>query len=326
MVRALMLILLTLAPLLLGDDLTKANSLLMKSNSQALVWPTGPAPLHVSGRFKVFKLQKGDDSAVFEADYLDARHWRSKYEMSGYQKIFVRNDGQMGDRQNTDFAPLRIRQIQRFMMPFPGYFEGADVIKKISAKQLDGRSAQCIEFQTIKGKKAEYPTQEMCISQTPEVTLLRNDGRFEAQWSNFDQFHGKYYPRHVVVKDKDEKIVEGDILVADAPQLNAAKFAIPPGFDIRHACEVRIPPVLVKGDEPELPPEVRGGTGVTESVVAELKLGADGRVQKAALTEVADPALNRAVQRVIPTWQFDPAKCDGQPVPADLDFQVNFRH
>ena len=74
-----------------------------------------------------------------------------------------------------------------------------------------------------------------------------------------------------------------------------------------------------------MPSTVPGGLGVTENVVAELKLGADGRVQKWTLIEVAEPALNLAVQRVVPTWQFEPAKCDGQPMPAELDYQINFR-
>src|SRR5438270_8556913 len=116
MVCALIWILLALAPFLLGDDLTKANSLLMKSNSHLLVWVTPPAPLHAIGRFKVYKLQHGDDSATFEGDFLDPRHHRTKYEMTGFQTIFVRNDGDSGERQNTEFAPLRIRQIQRYVI------------------------------------------------------------------------------------------------------------------------------------------------------------------------------------------------------------------
>jgi hypothetical protein len=322
--RKLILVILLVLPYSWADDgdTTKANALLMKGGSNALIWPLGPVPMHLSGRFKAFNLQKGDDSLVFEADFLDKRHWRTKYEMTGFQKIFVRDDSQTADRQNTDFSPIRIRQIQRYMMPFGGYFERADVIKKIYSKELDGRTAQCIDFQTIKGQQREYPMQKMCISQNPELILLRSDGRFETSWSQFEQFHGKYYPRHVLVKDNGEKILEGDVSVTDAPQLKPALFVIPPGFDVRKACEVRVPPVLIKGDEPQMPS--RSALVGTESVVAQLKLGADGKVQKAALIEIADPAVDAAVKKIIPTLQFEPAKCDGEPVPADYDYQVTF--
>jgi TonB family protein len=149
------------------------------------------------------------------------------------------------------------------------------------------------------------------------------DERREIEWTDYTPFRETFYPRHLVVKEHGNKIIQAEVEFQDAPGLSGKTFDIPSDMRIRKACEHFTPPIVTKGEDPVYPKRI-GVRTIRAEVVVELKVSEKGNVVAAQITETGGSDLDRAALDAVKGWEFEPAKCDGEPLERNVPVTVFF--
>ena len=307
-----------------SEDLrATANSLLVQAQKMAVFEPnTTKTPFHESVTFLFSGLIQGDQRGSFVRDWASKTQWRWKWELPGYQEINVRNGGQIGEHETADFEPVRIVELRWALPPFPLVLGENDLVKKIESETLNGLAARCIKFEAVRGR--DRWSREVCVNAGNNTLLRWVDERREIEWTDYTPFGERFYPRHLVVKEHGSKIIEADIEFRDAPDLSPKEFEIPSDMRLRKACEHFTQPILTKEENPVYPRRM-GTRPVTAEVVVEVRVGVEGKVEAAQITETGGSDLDRAALDSVKKWEFESAKCDGDPVSQKTHVVVNFR-
>ena len=98
---------------------------------------------------------------------------------------------------------------------------------------------------------------------------------------------------------------------------------MPSDMRLRKACEHFTGPLVTKQESPIYPKHA--GTGsVNAVVVVEVRVGVEGKVEAAQIAETGGSVLDLAALNAVKRWEFEPAKCDGDPVPDKSTVGVYF--
>jgi hypothetical protein len=89
------------------------------------------------------------------------RSYRDEYEFDGFRLLVVVHGSMVADVGDRARAPVEVRRMTRLNHPYTARFDETDIIRSIQDKQLNGRPARCIEFDTVKGEKTS--ANEICI-------------------------------------------------------------------------------------------------------------------------------------------------------------------
>lgn len=96
--------------------------------------------------------------------------------------------------------------------------------------------------------------------------------------------------------------------------LTAACASTPP--DTGAPEQVVVEPEVLERPLPVYPPELRAA-GVEGQVVARAVIGEDGRIRDVEILRTDHPLFSEALLATIPSWRFEPATVDGQPIEID---------
>jgi Gram-negative bacterial TonB protein C-terminal len=196
-------------------------------------------------------------------------------------------------------------------------FDESDVIQSINDANVLGRPAKCIRFETINGKATEL--NELCLD-SERGTLLRAHIADEVR-ENSDYFQvGKVWFPHEVRQYLNGKLrmeAEQSSSLLDSP-VDLMTLA-PPNPQILHKCKQFRPAVGVS-----MPQPLDAGPGPWYDVLLHIVIWADGRVHEATTLPKGHPGLEGEALRLIRSWQFDPATCEGKPVVDSGTFTIHF--
>jgi hypothetical protein len=159
-----------------------------------------------------------------------------------------------------------------------------DLVKKIELETVNGLAARCIKFEAIRGR--DRWSREVCVNAGNNTLLRWLDERREIEWTDYISFGEKFYPRHLVVKEHGNKIIQADIEFRDAPDLSPKECEMPSDMRLRKACEHFTQPIVTKQESPVYPTRM-GTRPVTAEVVAEVRVGAEGKVEALRLSRPA---------------------------------------
>jgi TonB family protein len=83
-------------------------------------------------------------------------------------------------------------------------------------------------------------------------------------------------------------------------------------------------PRAIYSPDPEFSDEARKNK-YQGTVVLHLIVGADGKTSNIHVIRSLGMGLDEKAVEAARQWRFDPAKKDGQPVPVEVDMEINFR-
>jgi TonB family protein len=316
------LLALSASPALCSDDLrAKTNALLVQSQKGSFDLNTNRVPFHEDVSFLFSGMVGGDEKGTFVRDWLTKDQWRWKWELPGYQEINVRSGPQVGERETAIFESIRIQQLRWALPPFHALMGENDLVKKIEPEKVDGLEAQCIRFEAVRGR--DKWDRKICLNAQDNTLLRWVDERREIEWTDYTPFRESVYPRHLVVREHGNKIIQADIAFRDAPDLSPKVFEIPSDMRSRKACEHFVQPIVTKREDPVYPRRI-GSRTIKADVVVEVRVGVDGKVEAAQITETAGSDLDQAALDAVKKWEFEPGKCDGEPVTRNFSVAVYF--
>ena len=196
-------------------------------------------------------------------------------------------------------------------------FDGSDTIHSITPATLFGRRAQCIQFETINGRKRS--SNEICVDQENGALLRLNLEGDLTENSEFTTFEGVLLPGHVrhYLNGKLRMDVEQKFSVITEP-IDWDALAVPDAVEFHQCAQYRR--AIVKS----APQPAAAGAGPWYDVRVHAVITEEGRVIEAEVLPAGKPDLEQQAIQIVSGWSFLPSTCDGKPHPVPADLTVHF--
>jgi hypothetical protein len=332
------------APALGGDNQQERGMALVVRATQLenLLSPdTGPFRLRV--HVKLFGLVDGTREGQCMLVAASPTQWFGTTRFPGYNETTGLADGQQWRKRNVIDKPYRFHEVTRLLDLATHLRLPPDaMVKRLAQKDVGGRPAFCIDVaptsdlwqKDIVGKAA---ISEVARSKDSEATLCFDGDtgalvsasyggalpRFE--YEGQVTLGAKAYPKTLRCYEGKELAAEAtveELAVQDALQAEGS-FAPPAGAEKWPFCPAIEPPKLVAKKEAEDDTYARARREFG-TVIALLEVGTDGTVHDLAFVQ-ARGVLHDNVKTAVKNWRYQPAMCNGVPVPAEVYLAYTFR-
>lgn len=256
--------------------------------------------------------------------------WREEVSFPGYSEVQVGGKGSVWIQRSTDFIPLRIYQLHAALGfgsgvagPSPAFslvrlgLTSKDTIKKTSSRKEHGEKVTCIEI--------EHDTRSsssVCISDSTGA-LVRDSASYSD--SDFQPVGGKIFPRSLSFIEEGKKVARVSVTELLSPaEFAPNSFAPPTGVSQQVGCMNPIVPRIVNKVAPVYPTSARQ-QHIQGTVAVDTEIGLDGIPRMKKVVANPDPSLVRSAADAITAWRYEPATCDGKPVPIETVLRVNYK-
>jgi TonB family protein len=294
----------------------QATQLLERGN--AVTTPVKLPDLERIDSFRVF----GSESAVKEGTFtrvvIQKTGRRDETTFGDYHLVDVIANGGMSRAQNQAVAPPEIKTLMRVTPIYHVSFNDQDVIHTITNREVNGRAARCIEFDTVAGQKSQ--PNEICVDAANGAIVLEKLNEERIEYGDFFQFAGALIPARIDYSSTAASSMEikqsMTVLTETIPDVLVA----PPDAVAWVNCQ---PYRRAFGRSM---PQPKPGNGESKvDVVVRGMIGRDGRVHDAVIDSSERPDLNGEALDVIHQWVFTPPMCDNQPATAEASFTLHFQ-
>lgn len=199
-------------------------------------------------------------------------------------------------------------------------FDNADSIQSIVDREVRGRPARCIEFDTTYGGNTS--ANEICIDKQLTTMARFQDGAETTEYSEWFQFAGAYLPSRTDVFRQGVQLLEiHSKETAIDGKVDANVFLPPPNSEIRTRCaQVRRP---FAQSVPQ--PPSGSSSAETTDVLLHGTIGKDGGVHSIVVDQSDRPDLNQEAIQIVSRWVFTPAACDGKTTNWEANFVIHFQ-
>ena len=332
------------APALGGNDAQEKGLALVARAAQleTLLSPeTGPFRLRA--KVKLFGLVDGTREgqyllmAASPAQWLDATHF------PGYSETNGLSDGHRWRKRNVIDKPYRFHEVTR-MLDVGAHLRlpPETTVSRLVQKDVGGRPAFCIDVSPTSDLWQKNVVETAAISEVgrsknSQATLCFDGDtgallsaayggelpRFEYEWQV--TLGAKAYPKALRCYEGKKLAVEAtveELVAQDAPQPEG-NFAPTAGAEKWPECQAIEPPrqVVKRAAEDDTYARAQRQYG---TVIALVEIGTDGTVHDLAFVQ-ARGVLHDNVKKAVKNWRYQPATCNGVPVPAEVYLAYTFR-
>jgi hypothetical protein len=260
----------------------------------------------------------GDHTGRFTSVVQGPRSYRDEYQFGDYDLLVLVNGDLIADVGDRARAPLQVRRMTSLNHPFTGRFDQSDIIRSIRDGAVNGRPADCIEFDTVRGEANE--ANEICIDKQLGVLLrVRANGETIAN-SNFFPYRNTYLPAHISYEQAGLRM-ELEQSKKETTGPFDPDFLIPPANAlVSHLCTTFRRPFGQSMPQPK-----PGNGNQIENVIIHGTIRADGGIRDIAIDHSDRPDLNQEAVKIFAAWKFSPSLCDGAAIEVPADVTLHFQ-
>ncbi len=199
-----------------------------------------------------------------------------------------------------------------------GQFDKSDVIHSITPATLGGRSAKCVQFETVNGKTRQ-PANEICFDDELGALVRWNVAEDLIEDTDYVSFEGVLMPRTIrhYINGKLRMEVKQEFSVIEGP-IDWAALTPPDAHPLRTCYDYK-PPAIQSAPQPS-----DAGPGPWYDVQVHGAIGPDGRVQQMTILPAGRPDLEKRALEIVSSWVFSVPLCNGKPTIITTDFVVHF--
>jgi hypothetical protein len=270
-------------------------------------------------RFRVTAPAAGEANDGEVRSYFGAnRLYRSEVTYGDYRLVDVSADGRRGWLATPGPRPPIVDRIRKFTPVYLVQFDNQDIIRRIHNATVSGRGARCIDFVTVFGEQRQQ--NQVCVDAATGAMVSFSQGAVTLVQSEFFECSGALFPGRIarMVDGVQEFEIEQKISVVK--EFPAGTFEFPPGATMGSGCR-QFRRAFAK-DTPQPPP---GSSPEVIDIVLRGYIGTDGRVFQLSPYESSRPDLNERAIKLVSTWTYEPARCDGNAVTWLGTFHVQFK-
>ncbi len=243
---------------------------------------------------------------------------REEYRFGEYHLLNIWTQRQVAVAGTPHVLPAELVNVLRITPIYLISFDSQDVIRRISSRDLNGRAAQCIEFDTIHGERSD--SNEICLDEANGTFLLEKVNGETIENSEFFAFAGALFPGKLVYSSGGIPRIDITQSMAPLTGSNANVLAAPPESSLHRICTTYRRPFGLSMPQPK-----SGNGGTTSDVIIRGMAGVDGKLYDPVVQSSDRPDLNVEAIEIAKQWTFTPAMCDGHPDAHEVDFTLQFQ-
>jgi TonB family protein len=251
--------------------------------------------------------------------------WKEEITLPGYSDIQVGAKGNISRQRSTDFIPIQIYDLHEALgfgsslgsLPSASLvrtdLSSKDVVQKVHRKKRYGDGLTCFAIENDQNRRMER-----CIRDSAGTVAREDDDR------DFQPVGNKVFPRILGFVRDGKRIVDLKIWELSSPrQFPPDAFTAPAGVAPKAGCMNPVAPRLVQKRNPQYPESARMQR-VQGTVSLDASIGTDGVTEIRKVVENPDAVLAASAQEAVKQWRYEPAVCNGQPVPSETIVPVNY--
>lgn len=268
--------------------------------------------------FRVFGAESSVVEGVFSRVVIQGIGRRDETTFGSYHSVEVWSDNGKASTETSELEPPEVRTLRGLTPIWRGRFDHEDVIHAINTQNVNGRSARCIEFDTIAGQKTD--NNEICVDVANGTLLRAKVGQVLIENSEFFTFAGALLPAKISYSRVGILRMTIAQSMAELTDATANVLAAPAGAQTHTYCKTYRRPFGT------LMPQPRSGTSGTDTdVIVRGIIGRDGRIHDAVVQSSDRRDLDQQALNLIQQWVFTPALCDGHPNNTEASFALHFQ-
>ncbi len=260
-----------------------------------------------------------DDGSLKSGTYTRVRiptgSLRQDLRFGDWQATSLYIDRQVSNTSGWNFPPFAVRRLLN-LVPFQvGAFDNQDVVRAIRDGSSGGQEATCVDYDTVHGEHRS--SNEICLSKADGTLLNVREEDRAYTYSKYSTVAGAVYPRHIDYREGTSFTLNVDITMTKLDSAPDNTLAVPAGAQTGTLCRQAAAPVPIRAPQPE----AKGGAdAAVTDVILRVTVKKDGTVSQPQVVRPSHPDLDAEALKLVQTWVFQPATCNGQlnEVPADV--------
>jgi hypothetical protein len=315
--RFLPVFLLMVSLTLLAQDMpVRVEAIRLLERANAVSRPARTMPNYrLDVTFRAYRLDGTTQDGTYSVIYSGDKEW---YEIAfgNYHAISLHFPDKIVQNAYQPPPPETL-EVDNLVPVLLGRFDKSDTIHSITPATLFGRSAQCIQFETVNGRTRE--SNEICVDEELGTLLRRNVGEDLVENTDYSPFEGVLLPAHIrhSINGKLRMEIEQKFSVIDGAIDWAAM--TPPNPVTLRACQQYRRPIIQSAPQP-----VGAGPGPWYDVQVHGVIGEDGHVREASVLAGGRDDLEKQAVQIVSRWVFSPGVCNGKPIPVSANLVVHF--
>jgi hypothetical protein len=294
----------------------QAMHLLERGN--AVTTPVKYPDLERVDSFQVFGSDQSVRDGTFTRVVIQGTGRRDETTFGNYHLVDVIANGGMSRAQNQPVAPPEVKTLMRVTPIYHVSFNDQDVIHMITNRELDGRAARCIDFDTVTGQKNQ--PNEICLDAGTGAIVLEKLNEERIEYHDFFAFAGALIPARIDYFSTAASSMEIKQSMTVVTESIPNVLVAPPDAVAWVNCQ----PYRRAFGQSMPQPKPGNGAGQIDVVVRGM-IGRDGRIHDAVIDTSERPDLNAEAINIIHQWVFTPPMCDNQPSSAEASFTLHFQ-
>jgi len=267
--------------------------------------------------FQSFTLT-GDHTGRFTSVVQGPRSYRDEYQFGEYNLLVVVNGALIADVGDRALAPLEVRRMTILNHPYTGQFDESDIIRSIHDGVVNGRSADCIEFDTVRGRKTDAG--EICIDKQLGILLRVHANGETITNSDLFPYRNTYLPAHITYEQPDLRMELEQTKKETSGPFDPDFLTPPANALVSHLCKTFRRPFG------ESMPQPKPGAGKqVENVILHGTIRTDGSIRDIAIDHSDREELNQEAVKIFSIWKFTPSLCDGAAIEVPADITLHFQ-
>lgn len=274
--------------------------------------------LERTDNFRVFTSNGGVREGTFSRLVIQGTGRRDDYHYGDYKLASVWTHKQVAAAGGARIMPPDIVTMMRITPIYLVRFDDEDVIRQIIDRNVSGRAAHCIEFDTIAGETSHG--NELCVDAANGTLIyekLKNEVVENSEWF---RFAGALMPGKISYSFAGVPKMEIVQSLAPLSDTTPDVLAAPLNAQVHTFCRQ-----FRRAFGLSMPQPKPGNGGMNTDVVVRGVIGLEGRVVDAVVEQSDRPDLNPEAVSLVKQWVFTPAMCDGHPNANEADFVLHFR-
>ncbi len=268
--------------------------------------------------FLAFDPAYGAREGSFTRVVIQGSAHRDEMTFGDFHSVDVWTGGRLYRTRTQAVAPPEVANLMRLVPIELVRFNQEDVIHAINAKEADGLTLRCIEFDTIAGEKTD--NNEICVDAASGALATFRNGNEFIENSGFFSFAGKLVPAKIRYSVGGVLKIEITQTITELTDATPNVLEAPPNAQVLSGCTA-----FRRAFGQSMPQPKSSGGGAISDVLLRGVIGIDGRVHDPVVQNTERPDLNPEALSTIQQWQFTPALCNGNPVTVEASFVLHFQ-
>jgi Gram-negative bacterial TonB protein C-terminal len=267
--------------------------------------------------FRVFG-DSGTQDGSFTRVVVQGVGRREEYTLGSYDLVNIWSQKQVAVKGSPGILPPALVNVVRITPIYLLRFDDQDIIRDIMDRDVSGRPARCIQFDTVNAIRTD--NNEICVDASSGALALEKVGQETVENSEFFSFAGALFPAKISYSFGGAQRVEIAQSMTELAASDANVLAPPPNSTMHKICTTYRRPFGVFMPQPE-----SGNGGTTSEVLIRAQVNGDGHIYEPMVQASDRPELNAEALRLARQWTFTPAMCDGHVDVQEVDFSLHFQ-